>query len=231
MRPPASDVLKSLGSDSPMALLKKWLEEAKNPSGKPFGKKESLRGKAPRGTDVQEKNPWAAALSTLDSKNQPSSRMILLKKIELKKSEQSGDLIFFTNYKSAKGEDLKRNPKASLLFYWPLMGRQIRVQGTAKKASRKESASYWRTRSRASQLSQLVSRQSFPVSDRESLEELRRRAKIKSRGKAIPRPAHWGGYRVAVQKIEFWLEREHRLHDRFLFEKKVRGWDCRRLFP
>ncbi len=211
-----SDVFESLGSENPALLLKKWLTEA-------------------RGHSAGGGEPWAAALSTVDSQAdsqaRPSCRMVLVKEIR-QKSSQPPELVFFTNYESGKGRDLSQNPHAALLFYWPALGRQIRAQGRARKISRQRSAAYWRSRSRGSQLSQTVSRQSASAAGRPALEDLWRRAEAQFRGREIPCPPHWGGYSLSAQKIEFWTDRPRRLHDRFLFEKKPRGgWSCRRLFP
>lgn len=186
---------------------------------------EALGGESSRG------EPWAAALSTADSRGRPSCRMVLVKEIR-QKSSQPAELVFFTNYESGKGRDLSQNPHAALLFYWPALGRQIRVQGRARKISRQRSAAYWRSRSRGSRLSQTVSRQSASVAGRQALEDLWRRAEAQFRGREIPCPQHWGGYSLSIQRIEFWIDHPRRLHDRFLFEKKPRGgWSCRRLFP
>ena len=229
----ASGILEK--SENPLPELQKWLEEALGPAarhesafGKDIIKASSAKGSRRRGFFGE---PWAAALSTSDSRGRPSSRIVLVKKAEIKKSSKSAALIFFTNYRSAKGRDLDKNPQASLLFYWPLTGRQLRVQGAARKTPRRESLAYWETRSRASQLSQQVSKQSSAAASRKAIEALRRAAAVKFRRKNIPCPAHWGGYRLSIRQIEFWIERESRFHDRFLFKKTRRGWSGRRLFP
>ena len=198
------EIKKSLGSVQPLVVLDRWLKEALKISGL--------------------KEPWAMVLSTSHN-GKVSSRVVLLKLID------QGHLIFYTNYLSKKGRDMESNPRAALNFYWPQLGRQIRVEGLVKKISRKKSVSYWKTRSRASQLSQWISQQSQEVLDRKQLEILKKSAEKTFRSKEIPCPRHWGGYALHIKKLEFWKNREHRLHDRFLFEKKAGAWKKQRLFP
>lgn len=198
------DILSVLNFLDPLKALKDWLEVAKKES--------------------RLKEPWAMSLST--SRNGiSSSRTVLLKKVEKE------SLIFFSNYLSKKGQDMEKNPRASALFHWDSLGRQICIQGTIKKTSRKLSGEYWNKRLRNSQLSQWISKQSQSVSDRKSLENLRTKAQEKFKNRKIPCPKHWGGYLLLMEKIEFWQSRPHRLHDRFLFEKKHSLWKCHRLFP
>lgn len=198
------DILSVLKFLDPLKNLKDWLEVAKKES--------------------QLKEPWAMSLST--SRNGiPSSRTVLLKKIE----EES--LVFFSNYLSEKGQDIKKNPKAAALFHWDSLERQICIQGTIKKTNRKLSEEYWNKRQRNSQLSGWISKQSQPISSRRILESLRTKAREQFKNKSIPCPKHWGGYLLLMEKIEFWQNRPHRLHDRFLFEKNRSIWKCYRLFP
>ena len=199
-----SEVQRFLGSEDPLIVLKRWLNQAK--------KRKQL------------KNPWAMSLSTSDG-GQPSSRIVLLK--YLKKDS----LIFFSNYLSGKGRDLQNNPRAAATFYWKDPGRQIRIEGRVKRISRKESVAYWKTRDRESQLSQWLSRQSQPALNRKILDSLKEEARRKFKNRTVPCPPHWGGYALSIKKIEFWVEREHRLHDRFLFTKRAKTWIVQRLFP
>ena len=198
------EIRKFLGSENPLTVLKAWLNTAKNTKGL--------------------KNPWAMNLSTSEH-GQPSGRIVLMKYVKGK------SLIFFSNYQSEKGRSLQDNSRASAVFYWENPGRQIRIEGRVRRISRKESTAYWKTRSRDSQLSQWISEQSRPVLDRETLNSLWQTADRKFKNKEIPRPLHWGGYALYIQKIEFWLEKERRLHDRFLFKQQRRGWRAQRLFP
>ena len=118
-----------------------------------------------------------------------------------------------------------------MVFFWPQLERQIRISGTVKKTSRKESIKYWKQRSKDSQLSQWISQQSKSITDRKSLEKLKKEAIEKFKNKPVPCPQHWGGYKLAPKKIEFWTNRKHRLHDRFLFTKQAKSWKHQRLFP
>ena len=200
-----SDILQCLGSKNPLVILKKWLKKAQ--------------------TIPKLKEPWAMCLSTINSKKESRSRIVLLKSLE------KNNLIFFTNYLSPKGQDLKTNPSSSVVFFWPQLGKQIRISGLVKKITRKKSITYWKKRNRNSQLSQYISQQSTHIKDRKTLEHLRGLTEKKFKNKSIPCPKQWGGYQLSIKEIEFWKNREHRLHDRFLFKKNSRGWSYHRLFP
>ena len=198
------EIKKQLGSLSPLLVLKRWLDEALQ--------------------IPHLKEPWAMFLST-GNKREVSSRVVLLKQL------QKGELFFYTNYLSAKAKDIKTMPFVAVNFYWPQLDRQLRIQGKVRKTSRKKSQLYWKTRSRDSQISQWLSQQSQAVSSRKQLEELRLQTERHFQNKNIPCPKHWGGYAVLIKSIEFWINRKHRLHDRFLFEKTGRSWKKQRLFP
>ena len=195
---------KLLGSSKPFPILKNWLDKAK------------------KGQTLSE--PWSMNLST-SFRNKPSSRIVLLK--EVKKE----GLIFFTNHLSQKGKEMEQNPFVACTFYWNHLKRQVCIKGSVKKIKRSESLKYWKTRTRDSQLSQWISKQSQTVKNRKTLEDLKRQAHQKFKHKTIPCPKHWGGYFLSVSEIEFWQERNHRLHDRFLFQKKAQKWKVQRLFP
>ncbi len=158
-------------------------------------------------------------------KRKASSRVVLLKKVN------QGRLIFYTNYLSEKGRDIAHSSWTAVNFYWPQLSQQIRIEGKAQKLSRKQSVLYWKTRSRSSQLSQWISKQSQEAESRQQLKNLKKAAERRFKNKEIPCPKNWGGYAVSIQKIEFWKNRDHRLHDRFLFKKKGSGWEKQRLFP
>lgn len=193
-----------LGSLRPLLVLSRWLKEAKHSS------------------RLQE--PWAMVLST-SFKGRVNSRVVLLKQM------QRSELVFYTNYLSIKGKEISANPLAALNFYWPQMNRQIRIQGKVKKTSRQKSILYWKTRSRESQISQWLSCQSQTARSRKEMENLREKAEKQFHGQKVPCPKHWGGYALNIQKIEFWINQKHRLHDRFLFEKDGKRWKKKRLFP
>jgi pyridoxamine 5'-phosphate oxidase len=170
-------------------------------------------------------DPHAMALSTTGAAGKPTARMVLLKNLD------DQGFIFFTNYLSRKGKELKRHPQAGLLFFWAPMSRQVRVEGKVKKLSARESDEYFKTRPRGSQLSAWASHQSEVVESREALEERMRELGKKYRHKKIPRPPYWGGYRVVPDSIEFWSGRLDRLHDRLLYQRKDGGWNLKRLAP
>jgi pyridoxamine 5'-phosphate oxidase len=170
-------------------------------------------------------DPNAMTLSTLGPSGKPSSRVVLLKGLDKK------GFVFFTNYLSRKGRDLKVHPQAALLFFWPELGRQVRVEGRAVRISAAESEDYFRTRPRGSQLSAWASRQSQVIPNRVLLEKRMKDLARQYHGKEIPRPPHWGGYRVVPVLIEFWSGRLNRLHDRLSYKKSGRAWTRQRLSP
>jgi pyridoxamine 5'-phosphate oxidase len=171
--------------------------------------------------------PEAAVLATASPAGAPSARMVLCKEFD-----QRG-LTFFTNYGSRKAEDLEQNPQAALLFYWPSLGRQVRVEGRVTRVAREESEHYARSRSRGSQLSALASPQSRPVPERGWLEQRVAELEREHAGvERLPVSGDWGGYRLAPGAWEFWQQRRDRLHDRFRFEPDgAGGWSVERLGP
>ena len=170
--------------------------------------------------------PNAVALATATADGIPSARMVLLKCYD-----DSG-LTFFTNYGSRKAAELDENPRAALLFHWPELGRQVRIEGEVEEVGRAESVAYARSRSRASQLSALASPQSRPVPDRAWLERRVAELTAEHEGVEVPVRDDWGGYRLLPAAWEFWQHRPDRLHDRFRFEPDGRGgWKSERLGP
>lgn len=173
-----------------------------------------------------EKNdPTAMVLSTVDAQGLPDSRVVLLKGMD------EGDFIFYTNYLSAKAQQIEKNPYAALNFYWPQMARQIRIRGRVKRVSQEESDSYFASRPLKSQFSAVISPQSQAISDRAVLEQALN-ALIQEHGQeSVLRPLHWGGYRVIPEEIEFWQGRDNRLHDRIHYYRQNNQWQHRRLAP
>ncbi len=174
-------------------------------------------------------HPEAMALATSTPDGQPSVRMVLCKEF----SKEKG-FVFYTNYESDKAKILDNNPRAELLFYWMPLQRQVRIYGKVEKISREESEHYFKTRPRESQLSAWASPQSKEVPSREYLEEKRRQIAEEFRGKEVPCPPFWGGYRVLPEKFEFWQGREYRFHDRFRYSKRKgdgEGWEISRIAP
>jgi pyridoxamine 5'-phosphate oxidase len=184
----------------------------------------SAQGSAPGGGVLSEPN--AMVVSTADADGAPSSRTVLLKGYD-----QRG-FVFFSNYGSRKGRDLAANPRASLLFPWHPIARQVIVDGEVSRVSAQETAAYFHSRPHGSQLGARASEQSRVVASREALEE--RYAEEAGRwpgGTPVPVPAYWGGYRVQAQSVEFWQGRENRLHDRLRYVRAGGGWSVERLAP
>ena len=178
-----------------------------------------------RALEVENPLPDAVALATATRSGRVSARMVLLKSFDAR------GFVFFTNYRSRKGRELASNSKATLLFYWKSLAQQVRVEGQIAKVTRRESDDYFATRPRGSQLSAWASAQSEPVPSRAALEQsmtdLARRYPD-----AVPRPPHWGGYRLTPDAIEFWQNRDDRLHDRILYRRSRNGrWTIERLAP
>ena len=169
--------------------------------------------------------PDAVALASATRVGRPSLRMVLLKGFD------AHGFVFYSNYASRKGRELARNARASLLFYWGGLERQVRVDGRVEKVPARESDAYFATRPRGSQLSAWASAQSETVAGRAALER-RFAAYARKYPGAVPRPPHWGGYRLAPETIEFWQGREDRLHDRIVYRRDPRGrWIIERLAP
>lgn len=169
--------------------------------------------------------PNAVALATANRSGRVSARMVLLKSFDAR------GFVFFTNYHSRKGQDLARNARATLLFYWGNLARQVRVEGRIAKVTRRESDDYFATRPRGSQLSAWASRQSEVVPNRAVLEQCMAES-ARRYPDEVPRPPHWGGYRLAPDAIEFWQNRDDRLHDRLLYRRSRNGrWMIERLAP
>ncbi|MBN1651822.1 MAG: pyridoxamine 5'-phosphate oxidase [Bacteroidales bacterium] len=167
----------------------------------------------------------ATTFSSIDQEGFPSSRIVYLR------DYPSNGFVFFTNYKSNKGIEVWRNNKASLLFYWPELERQVRIWGYVEKVDEKLSDEYFKTRPRGSQAGAWISAQSQEIKDRESLEQ-EHASFLKSAGsEQIARPDFWGGFRLIPCKFEFWQGRANRLHDRFLYLKNGTDWDIKRLAP
>jgi pyridoxamine 5'-phosphate oxidase len=169
--------------------------------------------------------PEAMTLATADGDGVPSARMVLLK------GAGEDGFVFYTGYGSRKSEELEENPRAALVFYWRPLGRQVRVEGSVERVPEPESAAYFATRPRGSQLAAWASRQSRPLGSREELE--RRYAELDRdyEDREVPLPPHWGGYRLRPEAIEFWEHRENRLHDRIRYTRAREGWKVERLSP
>lgn len=176
-------------------------------------------------TDIADST--AMILATVSSTGRPSQRTVLLKYYD------DNGFVFFTNYSSRKATDLKENHQVSLIFAWLELERQVIISGTAEKISVAESAKYFMSRPRESQMAAWVSSQSHPVSSRQMLLQKFQEMKTKIGEKKVPVPSFWGGYRVKPAAVEFWQGRKNRLHDRFLYTKDDKNglWSSERLAP
>lgn len=170
--------------------------------------------------------PESMTLATATAEGKPAARVVLLKQVD------EAGFVFYTNYRSAKAKELDENPQAALVFYWVGLDRQVRVEGKVERVSSAESEEYFKTRPRESQLGALASPQSEVIEGREVLEEHLRALAEEYRDREVPRPAHWGGYRLKPERIEFWENRPGRLHDRIVYDLQADGsWTIKRLAP
>ena len=167
----------------------------------------------------------AMTLATASPAGEPAARTVLLKAVDER------GFVFFTNYESAKARDLEANPRACLLFFWGELERQVRITGRVSRISREETAEYFKTRPRDSQLGAWVSPQSRVIPHRRVLEENLESLAAQYEGDLVPVPPFWGGFRVAPDTIEFWQGRPRRLHDRLLYTRSESGWTRVRLAP
>jgi len=190
---------------NPIKQFEQWFQDAMN-------------------ANIYEPNAMVLATTSIDRK--PTARVVLLKGVD----EQG--FIFYTNYLSAKGKEIARNPVVALVFFWAELGRQVRIEGTVEKLNKLVSERYFHSRPRASQLAAIASPQSQILNTREELEETWKQLDEKYENQTIPKPAHWGGYIVKPQIIEFWQGRESRLHDRIVYKKSdKRNWKITRVAP
>ncbi|MBT28410.1 MAG: pyridoxamine 5'-phosphate oxidase [Thalassobius sp.] len=175
--------------------------------------------------DADLVEPNAMNVSTVSSDGKPTSRILLLKGIE------DGGFVFFTNYKSRKGQELAQNPNICLNFFWAGLERQVRIEGTVEKISVEESTTYFHSRPRGSQIGAHVSPQSQVLEDRKALIQKEKELTREFEGKEVPKPDHWGGYLVTPNLIEFWQGRPSRLHDRIVYKLEGNNWKINRLAP
>ena len=176
-------------------------------------------------------DPNAVALATVDAQGLPNVRMVLLKEIEA--SPTRGGFVFYTNFESAKGNELKANSKAAMVFHWKSLHRQIRLRGPVELVPAKQADEYYASRAYQSRIGAWASRQSRPLANKRTL--LAEVAKVAARHPLKPpRPPHWGGYRIRPTEIEFWAQGEFRLHDRFRWTRMkldAANWSVARLNP
>ena len=188
----------------PFALFGEWLEEA---------------------TRTEPNDPNAVALATVDGDGMPNVRMVLLKGFD------DQGFVFYTNYESAKGQEILGAMKAAMCFYWKSLRRQVRLRGDVELVSEAEADTYFASRPRASRIGAWASRQSRTLESRFALEKAVAEYTAKHLIGEIPRPEHWSGFRIVPRTIEFWHDRPFRLHDRTVFTRDAGGWTKTRLFP
>jgi pyridoxamine 5'-phosphate oxidase len=169
--------------------------------------------------------PESVALATASPEGVPSVRMVLLKGIDER------GFVFYTNYGSRKAREMESNPRAALCAHWPVLERQVRIEGSVARVSTEESKRYFATRARGSRIGAWASKQSEILPSREHLEERFQRARVEHPGGEVPLPPFWGGYLLRPTVIEFWQGKADRLHERLVFERDGQAWSTHRLYP
>ncbi|HWW65625.1 MAG TPA: pyridoxamine 5'-phosphate oxidase [Sphingomonadaceae bacterium] len=190
-------------SNDPHALFEDWMAEA-------------------AAAEINEPN--AMAIATAEAAGRPSVRMVLLKR-------HDHGFVFYTNLESRKGGELAANPRAALLFHWKSIRRQVRIEGAVEPVDDAEADAYFASRARDSQLGAWASDQSRPLESRALFEARYEEERARYEGRDVPRPADWSGFRVLPERIEFWHDRPHRLHERRLFVREGEGWREGLLYP
>lgn len=198
-------------AEDPFALFHAWMAEAEK-------------------SEINDPN--AMSVATVDQSGLPNVRTLLLKGVDDASSAERG-FVFYTNFESAKGQELLATPKAALLFHWKSLGRQVRIRGAVSLASHEEADAYYATRPELSRIGAWASQQSRPLSSRDVFEAKIQHYEQKFADGVIPRPAYWSGFRVVPSEIEFWAARPFRLHDRIVFRRDAPhdSWHKTRLYP
>ncbi len=199
-----NDRVELVALDDPIHLFARWFQEV---------------------VSCGAREPNAMTLATVDQAGRPAARVVLLKGFDHR------GFTFFTNYESRKGLELAANPHACLVFFWAELERQVRIEGAVERVSAAESDAYFQTRPRLTQIGTWASDQSRVITGREVVMDRMLEATMRFEGKPVPRPSHWGGYRVIPVAIEFWLGRRSRLHDRLRYARAGDNWQREVLAP
>ena len=199
-----SELTEDVIDPNPIEQLRKWLAEA---------------------FDDGCLEPNSMNVATVDASGQPSARIVLLRGLDER------GLVFYTSYFSRKGRELSENPRIAATFYWPLLERQVRIEGTVQQLSDDESDAYFESRPRGHRLSAWASEQSEPIDRRETLEERVEHFDQRFESDDVPRPHSWGGYLIKPAVFEFWQGRPNRMHDRLQYRRDGRTWAVQRLQP
>ncbi len=170
-------------------------------------------------------DPNAMSLATADADGRPSTRVVLLKE------HDDRGFIFYSNEESRKGRELAANPFVHLNFHWKSLRRQVRIDGKVERVAGSDADAYFASRPRASQIGAWASEQSRPLRDRETLESRVAAFAARFDGRPVPRPPHWGGWRVVPERIEFWVDRRDRLHERYIYSRIADGWSIGMIYP
>ena len=170
-------------------------------------------------------DPIAVTLATASRAGRPSARIVLLKEVD------DRGVVFFTNYESRKAAEIDANPHAAMCCYWPWLDEQVRIEGIVERATADESDAYFAGRPRGSQIGAWASDQSRPLASREVLEQAYHEVDARFANQAVPRPPHWGGYRIVPERIEFWHAGTYRLHNRVLYAREGESWRRELLYP
>ncbi|MFM8639550.1 MAG: pyridoxamine 5'-phosphate oxidase [Planctomycetota bacterium] len=191
---------------SPMEAFRRWFDAAHEATALP--------------------NPNAMSVATIDPDGRPSVRVVLCRGFDER------GIVFYTNRQSRTGEALRAHPRACANFHWDPLDRQVRIEGSVTHTSEAESDAYWNSRPRENRVNACASQQSRPIGSRAALEAAVREVEERYAGKDIPRPPHWGGFRIAPERVEFWQGHKHRLHDRMAYVRRDDGtFECVRLCP
>lgn len=193
-----------MSENDPFAFFARWFAEAQG---------------------AEPNDPNAMTVATTNQEGHPSARIVLLKEWDEK------GFVFYTNKESRKGDELRENPRAALLFFWKSLHRQVRIEGTVEHVTDAEADAYYTSRPRVSRLGAWASIQSRPLPERAVLEARVKEFEAKFPGEDIPRPAYWSGYRVVPAYMEFWQDMPFRLHDRTVFHRQGAGWSVGKIFP